>query len=567
MTTLQQVFLSSTNADLAGYRDAVAGALDRCDHLKCVDYRDWGPQPATAHDLCRERVSRADLFVGLLGPYRGWEVPSDNALRSITELEFEWALDAGKPRFICVTPDTFPVPAGIRERDEVFERQQAFRRRVMGDGAHVVSQDFASPDRLASSVINSVLSFLLARQLRQTATNRDLAESDDRLGVQAALSQLAVDKDADLDAMLENPTSIDGAELERRLSARAEALLKVQAEAGREAARYFRHIGALAYLRDTQRAIDAYRKSCELDPQDGDGWRRLGVLYIRKGEYNEARAALVEAKQSAIRSHDRALEARVSGNLGAIDFFKGDLVTASGHFEADHRLSREIGNKQGIARASGNLGLIYQKQSRHDEAEIMHGEALEMARELGNREEEARQIGNLAEVKLAQGDFDAAFRLHTDALALDEGLGNLEGQARHAGNLGEILARAGEMDKAEALFLRALAVDEKLANRYGQARHAGNLGRLYRRQQRRDIAKRHLYRAVRLYEEIEKPAEAAVNAAELAHLHLEEHRAGEARRWLETAIRLAPDHAGAEGASGWKAALRDLPADDSGRGS
>lgn len=541
MTAIQEVFLSSTNADLAGFRDAVAGAIGRCDHLKCLDYRDWGPRPATAHDLCREKVVRADLFVGLLGPYRGWEVPGDNELRSITELEFEWALGAGKPRFLCVTPDDFPVPAGIREPDTVYERQQTFRQRVMADGANVVSRDFASPDRLAATVINSVLSFLLARQMRQAATNRDLSSGDDRKDVQAALSQLALDKDADLDELLDNPGSIDGAELERRLKDRAEALLRVQAEAQREAARYYRHIGALAFLRDTQRAIEAYAKACELDPASGDGWRRLGVLHIRKGDYAEARAALVEAQACARRDGDRPLEARVAGNLGGIDYYRGDLEAARRNFEADHRLSREIGDRPGIARASGNLGLILKKQGHFGDAEMMHGEALATARALGNREEEARQIGNLAEVRLALGDLDGAIALHSQALALDEEMDNQEGLARHAGNLGEIHAMRGEVGLAETQHLRALAVDERLKNRYGQARHNRNLGELLAATARRLEARLYLYRALRLYEEVEKPADAARCAAGLASVYLSEGAVADARRYWQMASAVAPE--------------------------
>ena len=297
-STVQKVFLSSTNADLVHYRDAVSAAVGSSDHLKCLDYRKWGSQPSTAHQLCREKVVESNLFVSLIGPYRGWELPGDNRKRSITELEFDWAIEAGKPRFICVTPDDFSVSSAIRENDEVFQRQLEFRRRVMVDGAHIVSQDFATPDRLAATVINSLLSHLLAEHMKITASNVD-AEivRDDENGIREALTQLAEDDEADLNALLENPVTINGEELEQRLETHAEALLLAQTRAKTQAAQYYMHIGSLAFLRDTQKAFDAYGKALSLDSNNAEGWRQLGVLHIRRGDFKEARTALQKAQK------------------------------------------------------------------------------------------------------------------------------------------------------------------------------------------------------------------------------------------------------------------------------
>ena len=294
---VHKVFLSSTNADLAAFRDATFAAIEGSDHLKCLDYRNWGPRPTNAHSLCHDKVREAGLFVGLLGPYRGWEVAGDNRRRSITELEFDWATEAGKPRFVCVTPDNFPVPAAIRETDEIYARQQDFRRRVMADGANVISQDFSSPDRLATIIINGLLGYLLAVEMRRNALNADiLVVRENQSGVREALSQLADDRDADLDELLNDPIAIDGAALEARLYARARRLLDAQCKAQREAAKYFRHIGALVFLRDTDKAIEFYEQSTQLDPDDPDGWRQLGVLRIRRGNFEAARLSLLGLK-------------------------------------------------------------------------------------------------------------------------------------------------------------------------------------------------------------------------------------------------------------------------------
>ena len=58
-----------------------------------------------------------------------------------------------------------------------------------------------------------------------------------------------------------------------------------------EAAAALRHLGALAFLHDTNKALHAYRRSVELDPNDAEGWNQLGHLLRRVGQLDEAIAA------------------------------------------------------------------------------------------------------------------------------------------------------------------------------------------------------------------------------------------------------------------------------------
>ena len=97
------------------------------------------------------------MFVGLIGLRRGWEPDGDNEKRSITEMEHDWAREAGCPRYLWVAPDDFPVPGNMRESDEEYARQIAFRKRVMGGGERIVSQKgFGSPKRLAFEIVRQL---------------------------------------------------------------------------------------------------------------------------------------------------------------------------------------------------------------------------------------------------------------------------------------------------------------------------------------------------------------------------------------------------------------------------
>ena len=85
------VFLSSTAMDLAAHRAAVHDRLSRTGLFYCVYQENFGAQDSGAVEYCREKVQAAELFIGLIGLRRGWEPEGDDAKRSITEMEHDWA--------------------------------------------------------------------------------------------------------------------------------------------------------------------------------------------------------------------------------------------------------------------------------------------------------------------------------------------------------------------------------------------------------------------------------------------------------------------------------------------
>ena len=78
------------------------------------------------------------------------------------------------------------------------------------------------------------------------------------------------------------------------------------AAALQEAAEAARHLGALAYLDDTRKAIEAYATATRLDPDHTWSWISLGLLHQRAGSLSQAEQALEQAQRAAERSsHER----------------------------------------------------------------------------------------------------------------------------------------------------------------------------------------------------------------------------------------------------------------------
>ena len=51
--------------------------------------------------------------------------------------------------------------------------------------------------------------------------------------------------------------------------------------ANQQAAAAARHLGALAFLHDKEKALIAYRRAVALDPANAEGWNQLGHLLLQ----------------------------------------------------------------------------------------------------------------------------------------------------------------------------------------------------------------------------------------------------------------------------------------------
>ena len=122
---------------------------------------------------------------------RGWEPHGDNVKRSITEMEYDSAKDAGRGPYLWVSPDDFPVPGNLRESDDEHQRQLTFRKRIMGGGERIVSQkNFSSPDALASEIVEQLLANVVTGDLIKTLRPSSQVKVPRRLKIRNQLSLL-----------------------------------------------------------------------------------------------------------------------------------------------------------------------------------------------------------------------------------------------------------------------------------------------------------------------------------------------------------------------------------------
>ena len=155
--TMLKVFLGSTFKDLHEHRAAVLEALLRLGHQPVA--MEWfGARAGVPKDECLRAAGDCDVYVGLIGHCYGF-VPDGETI-SITEAEYEAAVEKGLPRLLFLANDGFTPPHHLRESDEQYGKLAKLRERLRK--AEVV-QEFDNDKGMLAARVGEALTRELAK--------------------------------------------------------------------------------------------------------------------------------------------------------------------------------------------------------------------------------------------------------------------------------------------------------------------------------------------------------------------------------------------------------------------
>ncbi len=296
---------------------------------------------------------------------------------------------------------------------------------------------------------------------------------------------------------------------------------------------------------DYQQATDCQQQALDLAREVGDKltqtWAlgNLGLIHDQQGRYPQAarcnRQTLVLYRELG----DVTGEAITLANLGLVYLRQGRYQQAARHMEQAIVLYRQTGHQFGEAIALTNLGEVCYRQGDYLQAASYQAQALELSREIGGRRVEAWALTRLGEIKYRQGLHEEAIGSHQQALDLFREVGDRDGEAEALNGSGEALLAAGQHDQARACHLSVLTLTLQTGDKHEQARALNRLGEICHRQGHHDQAASYHQRALVLYREVGDPGgEAeALNGAGETLLATREH--DQARACHTTALGLA----------------------------
>lgn len=406
------------------------------------------------------------------------------------------------------------------------------------------SLDVETPEKIVELLLNKHQKELLAKDKQLQAKDEQLqAKDEERKSLIQAVTALSQGKNIlGTEVQIEEAMSA----LTKGDTTKAENLFEQVTQKGEQEAKHtaqaYRNLGALAYLHDTQKALNAYRRATELDPDNGEGWTQLGHLLSRIGELDKAIMAYEKVLKLSETHRNQEGIAAAYGNLGnvyrihgeldkTIEFYKkalaiyeslniqegiasqynnlgvvykmwGQLDKAIEFYQKALILDKILGNKEGIASDYTNLGNIYATRKELDKAIKFYKKSLAINEILGIKEMIASNYGSLGNVYRMNGNLNKSIEFHQKALSIDKSLDIKGGMASDYCDLGSDYFASNELDKAAIFYRKSLALDVSMCNKQGMAENYVNLGSIYKIQGNKAEAKRYYQMSMELFTQL-----------------------------------------------------------------
>jgi tetratricopeptide (TPR) repeat protein len=241
----------------------------------------------------------------------------------------------------------------------------------------------------------------------------------------------------------------------------------------KEAAAAYRNLGAIAALRDPKKALEAYAKAVELNPDDRESLYWHGWLSLLAGQLPIAEQSLERLLKIAAAAQDRRGIYRANLRLGELAKERGSVAAGLEYEEK----AKDIAIEQAAAYPSDrewqrDLAVAYEKigdmqKARGDLAGSLkfYNDDLTIAERLAKSDpRDARGQRDLSicyeeigDVQMAQSDLKGALKTYTDSFAIMERLAQFDpASPGWQSDLSFAYVRIGNLQKAQGDLKAAL---------------------------------------------------------------------------------------------------------------
>jgi tetratricopeptide (TPR) repeat protein/pimeloyl-ACP methyl ester carboxylesterase len=302
------------------------------------------------------------------------------------------------------------------------------------------------------------------------------AEGDSRL--QQALALLKENKVGEATQLLSS--------IAQEKTASAEQAATQAGKDRKEAATAYRNLGAIAALRDPKKALEAYAKAVELNPDDKETLYWHGWLSLLAGQLPVAEQSLDRLLKIAAATSDQRGIYRANLRLGELAKERGNVVVGLEYEEKAKDIAIEQAAYPSEREWQRDLAVAYEKigdlqKAQGDLAEALkfYNDDLTIAERLAKLDpRDARGQRDLSicyeeigDVQMAQSDLKGALKSYKDSLSIRERLAQFDPASPGWQSdlsftyirLGDVQRTQGDLQAALKSYQNGLAIRENLA--------------------------------------------------------------------------------------------------------
>uniref|UniRef100_A0A3Q3K9E9 G protein signaling modulator 1b n=1 Tax=Monopterus albus TaxID=43700 RepID=A0A3Q3K9E9_MONAL len=262
---------------------------------------------------------------------------------------------------------------------------------------------------------------------------------------------------------------------------------------------------AYFYLKEYGKALEYHKHDLTLARTIGDkigegkASGNLGNTLKVLGRFDEAVVCCQRHLDISQEQGDKVGEARALYNIGNVFHAKGKqqlwgctqepgdllpdvretLQRATGFYEMNLCLVKELGDRAAQGRAYGNLGNTHYLLGNFVEAIKFHRQRLSIAKEFGDKAAERRAYSNLGNALIFLGQFNTATEYYRKTLQLSRQLRDQVMEAQACYSLGNTHTLLQQYERAIDYHLKHLCIAQELADRVGEGRACWSLGNAY----------------------------------------------------------------------------------------
>ncbi len=223
-------------------------------------------------------------------------------------------------------------------------------------------------------------------------------------------------------------------------------------------------------MNDTAKAISAYEKLTQGNPDDADSQLALAGLYEQVSNYDEARKRLARVRSADSKNVDALLAS------GKVEVEAGNPQAGLEFLNSAYSLATQFGNDESKAAVEQQMGAAYLDLNKLDEALRNFTDALEIRKRLGLEKGVASSLNQIARVQSKMGNSAEALAHYKESLSMYQRIGDKRGTAMLLMNLGSYYADHAKYEDALKNTTDALTLFRDLGDDKYQALCLNNLG-------------------------------------------------------------------------------------------
>jgi tetratricopeptide (TPR) repeat protein len=267
--------------------------------------------------------------------------------------------------------------------------------------------------------------------------------------------------------------------------------------------------------------------------------RRIGVIMMRRFDYESASRYLETAKVIAGSNHDQHTLMQVHYDLGGMAERRGQCAESLAHFERSETLARSMGEDVGRGKALYGEGRVFGTLLDLDQAVRFKREALEVLQRTSDSNEIAKVLSSMGSDLWNIGIKEEGIHALERAVELANSIGDLNTLGYALFNLAGAYIEMGELGKAEAAVDQVSSIAKKLDEQFLLAGSHLHRGYIYHRRKEWEWAKEEFAMAIMKMRQAGSPPRLCYWLVEVGKVYLENLDNAGAKLLFKEALELA----------------------------